>query len=186
MQPGAARQGILPGKPMRDTKSMAPVARFGDFEVAFEARELRKHGTRIRLEEKPFRILETLVENAGQVVKRETLHEKLWPDTFVAFDHNLNTAVNKLRNILGDPARRARFIETLPRRGYRFVAPVQWPGRDHLQVAANDASTSAQPPANAAERLFHPRIKATPVRRSSRPPRVRAPHLQAKNCQTAP
>lgn len=158
---------------------MAPVARFGHFEVAFEARELRKHDTRIRLEEKPFRILETLVENAGHIVKRETLHEKLWPDTFVAFDHNLNTAVNKLRAILGDPAHRPRFIETLPRMGYRFVAPVEWPGKDNLQDAA-------EPSKNPNDHQIHRRVKATPVRRSSRLPRVPAAPLPTKNCQTAP
>lgn len=110
---------------MNETKSLPSVARFGAFEVSFELRELRKNGMRIQLEEKPFQILEMLIESAGEVVKRKALCEKLWPDTFVAFDHSLNTAVNKLRGVLGDLAQSPRFIETRPRLGYRFVAPVE-------------------------------------------------------------
>jgi len=110
---------------MKDAKSLASVVRFGVFEVGFDSREIRKHGMRIQLEEKPFQILEMLIESAGQVVKCKTLCEKLWPDSHVTFDHSLNTAVNKLRNILGDLAQSPRFIETVPCFGYRFVAPVQ-------------------------------------------------------------
>jgi TolB-like protein len=101
--------------------------RFGVFEVNLQARELRKRGMRIRLEEKPFRILELLLERPGELVARKTLQERLWPETFVSFDHNLNTAVTKLRELLGDSARSPRFIETVPRRGYRFIAPVEKP-----------------------------------------------------------
>jgi len=79
---------------------------------------------RIRLEEKPFQILEMLVVDAGQVVTRKALQEKLWPDTVVGYEHGLNTAVNKLRDLLGDSARSPRFVETLPRLGYRFIGPV--------------------------------------------------------------
>jgi DNA-binding winged helix-turn-helix (wHTH) protein len=110
---------------MNDVKNSASVVRFGAFEASFETRELRKHGMRIQLEEKPFQILEMLIESAGQLVKRKMLCEKLWPDTYVAFDHSLNTAVNKLRSVLGDLAQSPRFIETRPRLGYRFVAPVE-------------------------------------------------------------
>jgi len=110
---------------MNNVKILPSVARFGAFEVSFELREIRKHGMRIQLEEKPFKILEMLIENAGQVVKRKALCEKLWPDTYVAFDHSLNTAVNKLRSVLGDGAQSPRYIETRPRLGYRFVAPVE-------------------------------------------------------------
>jgi TolB-like protein len=113
---------------MNDVQNAAPVVRFGTFEVNLESRELRKYGMRIRLEEKPFRILELLLERAGQVVSRRTLREKLWPDTVVGYEHGLNTAVNKLRDLLGDSARSPRFIETLPRVGYRFIAPVGQPG----------------------------------------------------------
>jgi TolB-like protein len=117
---------------MNDVQSAAPVVRFGTFEVNLDSRELRKHGMRIRLEEKPFRILELLLERAGNVVSRRTLREKLWPDTVVGYEHGLNTAVNKLRDLLGDSARSPRFIETLPRVGYRFIAPVGQPGEDAM------------------------------------------------------
>jgi TolB-like protein len=113
---------------MNDVQIAAPVVRFGTFEVNLDSRELRKHGMRIRLEEKPFQILELLLERAGNVVSRRTLREKLWPDTVVGYEHGLNTAVNKLRDLLGDSARSPRFIETLPRVGYRFIAPVGKPG----------------------------------------------------------
>ena len=105
------------------------IVRFGTFEVDFESRELRKHGMLVRLEEKPFRILQLLLEQAGRVVTRRTLRERLWPDTHVGYNQNLNTAVNKLRELLGDSAQNSRFIETLPRLGYRFIAPVLIPAR---------------------------------------------------------
>jgi TolB-like protein len=117
---------------MNEVQIAAPVVRFGTFEVNLDSRELRKHGMRIRLEEKPFQILELLLERAGHVVSRRTLREKLWPDTVVGYEHGLNTAVNKLRDLLGDSARSPRFIETLPRVGYRFIAPVGTPGEAAL------------------------------------------------------
>jgi TolB-like protein/Flp pilus assembly protein TadD len=107
-----------------DMKFSGSIVRFGTFEVDLESRELRKHGLYVRLEEKPFQILELLLEQAGRVVTRRALREKLWPDTHVGYDQNLNTAVNKLRELLGDSAQSSRFIETLPRLGYRFIAPV--------------------------------------------------------------
>jgi len=114
---------------MNDIQKAAPIIRFGIFELNPQTRELRKHGMRIRLEEKPFQILELLLEHSGHVVTRRTLREKLWPDTVVGYDHGLNTAVNKLRELLGDCAQSPRFVETLPRLGYRFIAPVIKPGR---------------------------------------------------------
>jgi TolB-like protein len=114
---------------MDNAQNAAPVVRFGTFEVNFSSRELRKHGMRIRMEEKPFQILELLLERAGHVVARRTLRERLWPDTVVGYEHGLNTAINKLRDLLGDSARSPRFVETLPRLGYRFVAPVVIPGK---------------------------------------------------------
>ena len=114
---------------MDNAQNAAPVVRFGTFEVNFSSRELRKHGMRIRMEEKPFQILEMLLERAGHVVARRTLRERLWPDTVVGYEHGLNTAINKLRDLLGDSARSPRFVETLPRLGYRFVAPVVIPGK---------------------------------------------------------
>ncbi|MFY9682304.1 MAG: winged helix-turn-helix domain-containing protein [Candidatus Sulfotelmatobacter sp.] len=102
------------------------IARFGVFELDLAAGELRKNGTKLRLQEQPFQVLALLLERAGDVVTREELRQKLWPaDTFVDFDHSLNTAVNKLREVLGDSASSPRYIETLARRGYRFIAPVQ-------------------------------------------------------------
>jgi TolB-like protein len=114
---------------MNDAQMAAPLVRFGTFEVNLDSRELRKHGMRIRMEEKPFQILEMLLERAGLVVTRRTLRERLWPDTYVGYEHGLNTAVNKLRDLLGDSARSPRFVETLPRLGYRFIAPVVNPGK---------------------------------------------------------
>jgi TolB-like protein/DNA-binding winged helix-turn-helix (wHTH) protein/Flp pilus assembly protein TadD len=100
--------------------------RFGVFEVDVRAGELRKHGLRIRLQEQPFQVLAMLLEHPGQVVKREELQKKLWPaDTFVDFDHGLNKAVNKIRDALGDSAESPRFVETVARRGYRFLAEVK-------------------------------------------------------------
>ena len=90
---------------MNEVQGSGIVTRFGTFEVNFQSRELRKHGMRIRLEEKPFQILEMLLDRAGDVVTRSMLREKLWPDTYVAYEHGLNTAVNKLRDLLGDSAR---------------------------------------------------------------------------------
>ena len=105
------------------------IARFGNFEVDFHARELHRNGVRLQAEEKPLKVLELLLKNPGEVVSRKALREKLWPDTTVAYEQNLNTAVNKLRVLLRDSARRPRFIETLPGRGYRFVSFVERPGR---------------------------------------------------------
>ena len=100
--------------------------RFSVFEVDLASGELRKNGQKIRLQEQPFQVLAALLENAGQVVTREDLRQKIWPaDTFVDFDHSLNTAVNKIRESLGDSASSPRFVETLARRGYRFIAPVE-------------------------------------------------------------
>jgi cholera toxin transcriptional activator len=105
--------------------SQVRLVRFGVFEVDFDAGELRKNGARIRLQEQPFQVLAVLLERPGQVVTREELRQKIWPaDTFVDFDHSLNTAVNKIREALGDSASNPRFVETLARRGYRFLAPL--------------------------------------------------------------
>ena len=102
-----------------------PVLRFGVFEVNLQSGELRKHGLQIRLSGQPFKILAILLERPGEVVTREELRSSLWPaETFVDFEHSLNSAVKKLRAALGDSAEAPRFIETVPRLGYRFVAPV--------------------------------------------------------------
>src|SRR5437016_14292617 len=102
------------------------IARFGIFEVDLQARELRKAGLKIRLHYQPFQVLIALIERPGEVVTREELRKRIWPGgTFVDFDSGLNTAVNRLREALGDSAENPRFVETLSRRGYRFLAPVE-------------------------------------------------------------
>lgn len=111
--------------------------RFADFEVDLRAGELRKHSRRIRLQEQPFQILAMLLERPGDVVTREELRQKLWPgDTFVDFDHGLNNAINRLREALNDAADSPRFIETLPRRGYRFIAGVEAVRQESRAAAA--------------------------------------------------
>jgi DNA-binding winged helix-turn-helix (wHTH) protein/Tfp pilus assembly protein PilF len=106
------------------------ILRFGTFEVNPRSGELRKGGVRIKLHGQPFEVLAMLLERPGQVVTREELRLRLWPtDTFVNFDHGVNTAINKLREALGDSADNPRFVETLPRRGYRFLAGVEGPDR---------------------------------------------------------
>src|SRR5919204_1301895 len=98
------------------------VLRFDGFEVDVRSGELRKHGARIRLQGQPFQVLCVLLEHHGETVTREELRARLWPgDTFVDFDDGLHTAVKKLRDALGDSAERPIYIETIPRRGYRFI-----------------------------------------------------------------
>ena len=104
----------------------SPVIRFGVFELDSQAGELRKHGLKIKLQDQPFQILVMLLEQPGQVVTREQLHKKLWSDgTVIDFEHGLNAAIQRLRQALGDSAENPRFVETLARRGYRFLAPVE-------------------------------------------------------------
>jgi TolB-like protein/DNA-binding winged helix-turn-helix (wHTH) protein len=106
-------------QPMRGTY------RFGVFEGDIQTGELRKQGTKIKLQDQPFQVLLTLLEKPGEVVTREQLQKRVWPaETFVDFDHGLNNAIRRLREALGDSAENPRFIETLSRRGYRFIAPV--------------------------------------------------------------
>ena len=101
-------------------------ARFGDFVADFSSFELRKHGTRLKLQDQPFQILRLLVQRPGELITREELCQELWPDsTFVDFDSGLNAAVRRLRDALCDSAEEARYIQTVPRHGYRFIAPVE-------------------------------------------------------------
>src|SRR5918996_2797356 len=98
---------------------------FGSFELDIRLRELRTGSTRVRLQEQPFAILRLMLERPGDVVTREQLRQRLWPaGTYVDFEHSLNAAVKRLRAALGDDAENPRFVETLPRRGYRFIAPL--------------------------------------------------------------
>jgi TolB-like protein/DNA-binding winged helix-turn-helix (wHTH) protein/Flp pilus assembly protein TadD len=140
---------LLPGKTTGDTLAVIEVDvsvtveqhphrrfRFGVFELDLRAGELRKHGLRVRLQEQPVRVLATLLAHAGEIVSREKLREELWSaDTFVDFDHGLNKAINKIREALGDSAESPRFVETVARRGYRFIADVK----------VTDATASPEP-----------------------------------------
>ena len=123
---------------MTDAVSTPKVVRFGTYEVDLRSGELRKNGLKVRLTGQPFQILAILLERPGELVAREELQKRLWPgDTFVDFDSGLNAAVNRVREALGDSAENPRFVETLPRRGYRFIGQVEGPPR------AN--STESQP-----------------------------------------
>jgi cholera toxin transcriptional activator len=133
------------------------VLRFGVFEADLTSGELRKSGARIRLQDQPFQLLTLLLERPNEVVSREDIREKLWPaDTFVDFDHSLNTAVAKIREALGDSATSPRYLETLARRGYCFVAPVE-------------SAEPKEPQAEPAVPLIHPDLEIpTPHRALSR------------------
>ena len=99
--------------------------RFGDFEADFRTQELLRQGVRVRLPRQSFQILQKLLERPGELVTREELHKALWPgDTFVDFDHGVNNSVKRIRDALGDSPEAPRYIETLPRLGYRFVGSV--------------------------------------------------------------
>src|ERR1700727_2826934 len=115
--------------------------RFGVFEVDLRAGELHKHGLGVRLQDQPFQVLAMLLEPPGAVVTREELQKRLWPaDTFVDFDHGLNKAINKIREALGDSAESPRFVETVSRRGYRFLAEVK-----DSEVPVRNPELGAQP-----------------------------------------
>ena len=118
--------------------------RFGSFDVDLRAGELRKNGVKIRLQGQPLEVLALLLERPGQVVTREELQQKLWAgDTFVDFEHGLNKAISRVREALGDEADNPRFVETLPRRGYRFIAPVD--GRETLGGRDRKPGPTLQP-----------------------------------------
>lgn len=132
---------------MREEHSDRRRLRFGVFELDLRAGELRKQGLRVRLQEQPFRVLVMLLQQPGEVVTREELQKSLWPaDTFVDFDHGLNKAINKLREALGDSAESPRFVETVARRGYRFLAEA----RTAEEVPAPGPEPPSQPPATGA------------------------------------
>src|SRR5262249_44840847 len=110
---------------MQSVESVPRTLRFSVFEADLRAAELRKHGVRIKLQDQPFRILSRLLERPGDIVTREELRQELWRDhTFVDFDRSLNKAMAKLRSALGDSAEAPRYIETIPRHGYRLIVPV--------------------------------------------------------------
>jgi TolB-like protein/DNA-binding winged helix-turn-helix (wHTH) protein/Tfp pilus assembly protein PilF len=126
--------------------------RFGTFELDLRAGELRKHGLRIRLQEQPFQVLGMLLEHPGEVVTREELQKKLWPaGTFVDFDHGLNKAINKIREALSDSAESPRFVETVARHGYRFLAEVKV--AEAVSVRSAELASQAHPAAEARDLL---------------------------------
>ena len=133
--------------------------RFGVFEVDASSGELRRSGVRLRLQEQQLQVLLVMMERPGEVVSREELRRQLWPsDTFVDFDHSLNTIINKLREVLGDSASSPRFIETLAKRGYRFLPAVE-AVTDRPQAAPlpiSDALSQSMPDRSSASLLTHP------------------------------
>jgi TolB-like protein/DNA-binding winged helix-turn-helix (wHTH) protein/Tfp pilus assembly protein PilF len=136
---------------MPEDPQLAGRRRFSVFEVDLRAGELRKHGLKIRIQEQPFQVLAMLVEHPGEVVTRDELQKKLWPaDTFVDFDHGLNKAINKIREALNDSAESPRFVETVARRGYRFLAEVKV--ADAATARGPERATPPQPMAAVAGR----------------------------------
>jgi eukaryotic-like serine/threonine-protein kinase len=145
----------------------SPAFRIGPYFLDLRAGELRKGGSRIRLQEKSLRVLAALVENQGQLVTREELKKRLWPDdTFVDFETGLNTAVSKLREALCDNAENPRYIETIPRRGYRFVMPVE-----AVSTGEGGQEVSAAPVSLAAAAATRPGVKPEKVPATARRPR---------------
>lgn len=154
--------------------AMARVVHFGTFELSLDTGELRKHGVRIRLQAQPFQVLKALLEQPGEIVTREELRGRLWPgDAFGDFENGLNTAINRLRLALGDSAEEPRYVETLARIGYRFVAPIrevpakhqatihhearQVSGAVPIQVSGRPAFESIDNPGTTSERSFRRR-----------------------------
>jgi Tol biopolymer transport system component/DNA-binding winged helix-turn-helix (wHTH) protein len=126
------------------------VIRFATFEVDLQAQDLRKGGLRLKLSGQPFQVLAILLESPSKVVTRDELQKRLWPDTFVDVDHNLNTAINKIREVLGDSSENPRFVETLPRRGYRFIAPITANGTAAATVTHTPENRSTSVPKSVA------------------------------------
>jgi DNA-binding winged helix-turn-helix (wHTH) protein len=141
------------------------IQRFGVFEINLDAGELRKNGVKLRLQGQPFQVLALLLQRTGEVVTREEIQQELWPsDIFVDFDHSLNTAINKVREVLGDSASSPLYIETLARKGYRFLAPVQTdtseappPTSDKEQTRSKDRSPAG---------VLHPELQVPIPRRA--------------------
>ena len=153
---------------------MHRICRFGLFEADFDAGILKRHGIPLKIQEQPFRILGFLLERPGEIVSREELRTRLWPEgTFVEFDGSLNTALMKLRAVLNDDPENPRFVETVPKKGYRFIAPVQILSARNGTEEQESAKTVATPLANE----FPPApinqpgradpIRVTPVTRAS-------------------
>ncbi len=157
---------------MEQPQANGQILHFGAFEVDSRAGELRKGGRKVKLQDQPFQILTLLLEHPGEVVTREDIQKKLWPtDTFVDFEHSLNTAVTKLRQALGDDADNPRFVETLPRRGYRFVGTL-----NGNQPSAQSPSPS-QTPAPQVTTVSEPAQALAPPSAIPPPTRSRPLHI---------
>src|SRR4051812_25699288 len=158
-----------------EPSSIAPRAyRFGVFELDVGSAELRRRGLQVRLRGRPIDILLLLLARRGELVTRDELRTALWSaETFVDFDHGLNSAMNKLRDALGDAAGRSRFIETVPRRGYRFVAPVQVLA-DVVTVGTNH--DHVPPPSTTGEELPLSEVGQLPAASEARHSAVRESH----------
>jgi len=158
---GSARFGeIDEGKTAVEAGNGTRMIQFGVFEADLRAGELRRKGSRVRLQEQPFQILMMLLQRPGEVITREELRTHLWPaDTFVDFDHSLNAAVRRLRDALGDTAENPRFVETVARRGYRFLAPVNLTPSNSTpnngMARTTDSAEIAAPPAQSAHKGTH-------------------------------
>jgi len=138
------------------------VVRFGIFELDLVSEELRRNGLKLKLSGQPFQVLAILLERPGRVVTRDELQKRLWPDTFVDVDHNLNTAINKIREMLGDSAENPRYVETLPRRGYRFIHPLATPSASGMPAEPGlEDSESARP----VQRTLEAKTHQIPTRR---------------------
>jgi DNA-binding winged helix-turn-helix (wHTH) protein len=132
---------------MKASANSGKTARFGDYVADLRTGELRKHGRKIRIARHPFQILALLLDRPGELLARDEIRSKLWPaDTFVDFEHGMNSAVRKLRDALGDSAKKPRFIETLPQRGYRFIAKV-----DIIEATGHAATPATSAPSPATE-----------------------------------
>jgi TolB-like protein/DNA-binding winged helix-turn-helix (wHTH) protein/Tfp pilus assembly protein PilF len=141
----------------------ARVVRFGLFEVDFESNELRKKGLRLKLQDQQLNLLKILLEHPGTLVTRDELRSRLWgPGTFVEFDHSLNTAMMRLREVLGDPSDNPRFIETVPRKGYRFIAPVRDAEKEELKRSP-PAIPNTPVPTELNQAVAHPQPESTTV-----------------------
>jgi TolB-like protein/DNA-binding winged helix-turn-helix (wHTH) protein len=152
---------------MPDATQASAVRRFGAFEINLQAGELRKRGMRLRLSGQPFQVLAVLVEHAGNVVTREELHSKLWlSDTFVDFDHGLNNAIARIRDVLDDSSETPRYVETIPRRGYRFIAPVA--DVRQVTVSASSAESTVSPAPKIARPEAPPSVVAAAKRFASK------------------
>lgn len=158
------RNGPLPS----DKPGHAARLRFGLYELDLTG-QLFKNGSQVRLQEQPLRLLQALVEHAGEVVSREELQAALWPpDTFVDFEAGLKTAVRKARVALGDDAENPRFIETVPRQGYRFIAPVHYVFPDPVELRPDEPCTDASPRPQLLSPVANETIAAVPRRKLQR------------------